>query len=486
LFFPFLPADRLALGTTSPEPHDAPIAFTHKIKGAVRIAAVCPRALALGLNPGLALADARARVPNLATVDHDMAADAQLIETIADWCDRFTPMVALDPLYGLMLDLTGCGEAESLAADAVAQLEAKGLSVRHACAQTPDRARALARFPTLPIAALELADESTVALRRAGLYSIPDLAERPRSILAARFGESMTTKLARVLGEEDVRITPRRVPPALFVTRRFAEPVARTDYILATLEGLVGEAAAALEARGQGGKRFEVRLFRSDGHIHRLAINTGAPTRDPTLCLRLFRERIDALSDPLDPGFGYDLIRLAIPVTDPLGATQLKLEGGEQIDVAVSALIDRLGVRLGSARVQRFASGDSHIPEQAAFAFPASAPPVPIAWPTPEPGEPPLRPLHLFDPPQRIEVMAEVPDGPPRRFRWRRMMHDVTRYEGPERIAAEWWKRRDGKGLTRDYFRVEDTRGRRFWVFRHGLYGAEKANPDWYMHGLFA
>jgi protein ImuB len=104
----------------------------------------------------------------------------------------------------------------------------------------------------------------------------------------------------------------------------------------------------------------------------------------------------------------------------------------------------------------------------------------------PEPGEPPLRPIHLFDPPHRIEVMAEVPDGPPRRFKWRRTMHEVARHEGPERIAAEWWRRADGAGLTRDYYRVEDVRGRRFWLFRHGLYGTEKAHPDWYLHGLFA
>ena len=97
-----------------------------------------------------------------------------------------------------------------------------------------------------------------------------------------------------------------------------------------------------------------------------------------------------------------------------------------------------------------------------------------------------MRPLHLFDPPHRIEVIAEVPDGPPRRFKWRRAMHDVIAHEGPERIASEWWKRRDAKGLTRDYFRVEDAQGRRFWLFRHGLYGGEAGNPDWYLHGCFA
>ena len=216
----------------------------------------------------------------------------------------------------------------------------------------------------------------------------------------------------------------------------------------------------------------------------------GAPTRDPGVLTRLFRERIDALADPLDPGFGFDLIRLAVPVTLPLVAQQLQLGGGAVADSELGALLDRLGTRLGRNRVRRLSAGDSHIPEQAAFELivgelggdTASA----LQWPTPEAGEPPLRPLHLFDPPQRIEVMAQVPDGPPRRFRWRRVQHDVTRFEGPERIAAEWWRRRDGHGLTRDYYRVEDVRGRRFWLFRHGLYGTEKLSPDWYIHGLFA
>jgi protein ImuB len=472
-------------------PRDAPLIFIEKAKNALRVAAACPRALALGLRLGLPLADARARVPDVCVIDHDPVGDAQLMIQIADWCDRYTPMVGLDPPNGLILDVTGCGHpygaAEALAADAITRLSAKRLSVRSALAETPDKARACARFSQpLPLAALELDDDSMTALRRAGLVTVADLAARPRAILAPRFGEAMTAKLARVLGEVDARITPRRMPPALFVTRRFAEPVAHTEFVLGALAELVGEAAIELDARGQGGKMFDASLYRSDGTVHRLAIATGTPTRDPALVMRLFRERIDALADPLDPGFGYDLIRLAIPVADTLGAAQLQLEGGAQLDVKTNALLDRLGVRLGTGRVRRFGAGDSHIPEQAAFSFPACASPALLPFPMATPGEPPLRPLHLFDPPHRIEVMAEVPDGPPRRFRWRRAVHDVTRYEGPERIAAEWWKRRDMKGLTRDYYRVEDARGRRFWVFRHGLYGAEAANPDWYLHGLFA
>jgi protein ImuB len=206
--------------------------------------------------------------------------------------------------------------------------------------------------------------------------------------------------------------------------------------------------------------------------------------------MRLMSERIETLSDPIDPGFGFDLIRLSVPVTEPLSVSQLRLEGGAAREAEVSALIDRLSTRLGRNRVRQLVAQDTHIPEQMQLELPAVETCEPSAsWPKPEAGEPPLRPLHLFDPPQPIDVVAEVPDGPPHRFRWRRKFHEVRRFEGPERIASEWWKRRDGAvdkaGLTRDYYRVEDARGRRFWVFRHGLY-EEKPDPRWYLHGLFA
>jgi protein ImuB len=244
-----------------------------------------------------------------------------------------------------------------------------------------------------------------------------------------------------------------------------------------------------LEQRGLGGRRFVLSLFRSDGARQRLAIETGLPTRDPAPVLRLFEERIATLADPLDPGFGYDRITLFLPKTEPLAAIQTALDGSEQDAATLADLIDRLSTRLGPASLCRLTPQNSHIPEQSQLALPAiqnhKAP-----WPTPPAGEPPMRPLFLFDPPQQVEVIAEVPDGPPHRFRWRRKLHEVRLYEGPERIASEWWRRKGGEalgkgGLTRDYYRIEDVRGRRYWIFRHGLY-EERQGPKWYLHGLFA
>ena len=481
---------------------DAPFALVEKRRGAMRIAALDPRALALGLAPGMALADARARLPGLAAIDHDPQADRRWIERIADHCDRYTPMVAIDPSDAVILDITGCahllgGEA-AMAADATTRLARLGMDVRHAFAMTPHGALALARFNSgpvadeqealrrLPIAALRLDGEATTALRRAGLKTIGDLAARPTAPVSARFGEAASAALSRLLGRADSRIVPLRPLPALLFERRFAEPIGQVDFALKMIGELAGEAAAALEQRSAGGRQFEVRLYRSDGAVRDLAIETSLPMRDPAMLIQLFGERVASLADPIDPGFGFDMIRLAVPTLEPFAPCQLQLEGGAVTREAMAALVDRLGTRLGRGRIRRFVPRDTHIPEQSVLTLPAVDAASPEGWPTPTPGEPPLRPIHLFDPPQRIEVVAEVPDGPPHRFRWRRTLHEVRRYEGPERIAAEWWKRDGAPGLTRDYYRVEDARGRRFWVFRHGLYGTEKNDPAWYVHGLFA
>ena len=453
-------------------------------------------ALALGLQPGLALADARARVPELIVLDYDQVADVALIDWLAEACDRYTPMVTTDPPHGLILDITGCVHPftdgdRGLAKDLSRRLARLNLTARLAMATKPNAAAALARHGgddvcALPVMALRVAPDIHVALVRAGLKTIGDVAKLPSAPLAARFGKDLPVLLARLLGETDVRITPRRLLAEIETEARFAEPIARTEDALGTIGKLVEEAAVILSERGVGGRQFSIALFRSDGHVARLSVETGQPVRDSAILDRLFRERIDALADPLDPGFGYDMIRLAVHVVEPLAPEQLRLDGGKVADRELAALIDRLSTRLGRNHVRRFAAIDTHIPEQAALEFPAVETRTAGVWRKPEPGEPPLRPIHLFDPPHRIEVIAEVPDGPPRRFKWRRAMHEVARHEGPERIAAEWWMRRDNAGLTRDYYRVEDVRGRRYWLFRHGLYGAEKPHPDWYLHGLFA
>jgi protein ImuB len=466
----------------------------------MRLVACDAGALAVGITPGLALADARARVPELAVFDHDPVADEKLLGWLADGCERYTPGVMPDPPQGLLLDISGCthlfrGDETRLAADLRGRLTRHGFTSRLALGATPDSARAksrhaVKRIEDLPVEALDCDAKVHTALRRAGLKTIGQLAARPRTPLAARFGKACVVKLARLLEEEDPRLIPRRALPLIHVARNFAEPVARTTDVLATIEVLAGEAAEHLRERGQGGRRFEVSLFRSDGHIARLGVDTGGPTRDASLLMRLIRERIDALADPLDPGFGYDLIRLAVPLAEVLVNVQAGLETKVDTDAEAAALVDRLSVRLGVERVRQFHVHDSHIPECAALERVAQSGPANGNWPKAEAGEPAMRPFRLFEAPQPIEVMASIPDGPPRQFRWRRQLHQIVAYEGPERIAPEWWRRKGGHecgkgGLTRDYYRVEDSEGRRFWLFRYGMY-EETPNPPWYLHGLFA
>lgn len=493
LHLPLLSSERARRAGKLPE---TPLVLVERERGTIRIAALDAIALTLGLVPGMTLADARARVPDLATLPHDPVADASLLDWLAAGADRYTPIVAVRQPSGLVLDITGCthiygGEA-ALVEDVHRRLVRLGLTASLAVAATADAALALAEHgladvEALPVSALSAPEATHLALRRAGLKTIGDVARQHRAAVAARFGEDATASLARLLGEVDIPITPRRAAVAISVEKRLAVPLTHSEAALACIAALAVRASVCLAERDEGGRRFEVTLFRSDGHVARLIVETAAPVRDAGRLILLIRERIEALSDPLDPGFGYDLIRLDVPVVVTQAAQQLDLSGGDLGNSEIDALVDRLGARLGRGRVRRLVAANTHIPEQAAFDLPLGdrgAPPC--VWPVPAAGEPPWRPLQLFDPPQIVEVIAEVPDGPPRRFRWRRRLHEVTAHEGPERIAAEWWARADGVGLTRDYFRVEDSEGQRFWLFRHGLYGTERRAPGWYLHGLFA
>ena len=473
-----------------------------KSRGALILAALDRQAQEHGLHIAMPLADARARVPELIIFDHDGDADTQLLEKLAEACERYTPMVALHLPQSLVLDISGCvhlfGNEQILVQDVEDRFDGAGLSVQWALAGTVDAALALARFglkegaqAQLPVAALDMNERTHKALERAGLYHIGDLADRPRAPLAARFGAELVLKLERLLGQEDRPVNPKRKSSAIITERRFAEPMGHIDSALLCLHELFIEAAHILEERKQGARKIRMQLFRCDGHVANLAIETGAPTRDDKLFRRLLNERIDTLNDPLDPGFGYDLVRLSIAAAESLNAVQTDINGERDAASDEAALLSQLSIRLGRQDVQRFQPANSYIPEHGLHTRAALDYKKPFVWDRPESGAPPARPLFLFDPPQHIEVMAEVPDGPPRRFKWKRVTHDVTHAEGPERIASTWWRRRQGHlpgnaGLTRDYYRVEDSEGRRYWLFRYGLYGTEKAQPDWFIHGSFA
>ncbi|WP_244313695.1 Y-family DNA polymerase [Stappia sediminis] len=535
LWFPTLPTDRLERRQAgrswhSPERFrdkksaDAeafPRAISSRVRNAERIYALNAAAMKLGLRKGEALADARARIPALAVEEADEAADACLLAALADWCDRYTPLVALDGTDGLLLDITGCahlfakggedGEAR-LADDCVSRLGAQGFSVRAGIADTAGAAWAVAHFPAkregipvtivppggareaitlLPLAALRLEEAVSARLERVGLKSVEDVLDRPRAPLAARFGTGLIRRLDQALGFEDEPISPRLASPALVAERRFFEPVSRTDDVKGVIFSLARQLAGALERRGEGGRAFELALFRVDGVVSRAMVGTSRPLRAPERVLSLFSEKLGNLGDELDAGFGFDLIRLGVIEAQRENPAQADMTGGATLEDDLSDLVDRLGARLGLARVARFLPCDRHLPEARQALVPAATVRDDVlVWSGEAPGgeeAPLIRPLRLIDPPEPVEAIAMVPEGPPLRFRWRKALYEVAASEGPERIAPPWWPGGHGGNslLTRDYFRVEDRAGRHFWLYREGLYERETEVPRWYLQGLF-
>lgn len=458
----------------------------------------------------MGLADARAMHPAIEVVEADIEADRRLLEGLADWCDRYTPLVALCGEDGLFLDISGCahlfGGEKAMLDDLMARIFHQGFDVRAGLASTPGTAWAAARFSgaaivepgaeasflaPLPLAALRLENQARAGLESVGLNSAGAILSAPRAPLARRFGAGLILRLDQALGRVEEAISPRLPVPPLSVERQLAEPVSLTEDI----ERLVGLLAATLkrdlERRGEGARRLQLALFRVDGAVSRIAVGTSRPMREPHLIDKLFRERLKALGSEVEAGFGFDLVRLSVLSAARYEAEQADLAGGtEDSGEDLALFADRIRARLGEQAVLRSVSVESHIPEKAVQSVPfANAAPQDMqrqgkaAAATAPAGR--VRPIRLLRHPEPVEASAEVPDGPPFSFRWRRALYRVSRAEGPERIEPEWWLG-DGCGAPRDYFRIEDGEGRRYWLYREGLYGRGEAMPRWFMHGIFA
>jgi len=486
------------------KPAELPLVVVAKIDNALQLTALDERAAQSGLHARLPLTDARARVPALDVVEADDAADRALVEAIADWCDRFTPLVALHPPYGLLLDISGCAHlfgGESVMLQTICDfLRRQEIFVQAAIAGTSVAAIALARgtngsivengrekdaVSPLPISMLGLDNKIVYALKRAGLKTVGEVACRSSSELTARFGAAFVFVLEQAQGYNGQPIRPRRTLPDYVAERRFAEPVATGDAIAGTVSSLAATLETLLEERGQGARKFEASFFRTDGAVRHIALDTGKPLRDSRAIGAYYAERLEVLRDPIDPGFGFDLIRLSALATEKLEYAAAEFQSSHY-EHEIAGLIDRLSARFGATRVTRFLSVNTHVPEYAAAFCPAQKGRNPSPWPQlREENDTPRRPLQMLSPPEEIQhVLSDIPEGPPKRFFWRRASHSIARVEGPERIAMEWW--REAAATTRDYFQVEDEEGRRFWLYRDGLYNRETASPRWFVHGLFA
>jgi protein ImuB len=536
LWFPKLSTDRLT--RSGKKDWQARAAATVVwLDSCPRLAAVNSHARAAGLGTYMRLADARTLLPDLVTTAVEPQADRRLIETLASWCDRYTPWVAIDPLgaaiaeegmeacsaggfggdAGLLLDVTGCGHLfgkgeageRALLADLVERLARHDFTCRAAMADTAGAAWALARYAEkqadlfcprngqrdalagLPVDGLRLDKTILETFLKLGLRRIGDLYPLPRAPLARRFGDLPLTRIDQALGKIDEPIEPRRPPPAFRTRMAFAEPIGRPEDIAAATSRLLAALCTQLEQASVGARKLEIALYRVDGSVDRTAIGTSRPNRDNPKLMKLFEEKLLEL----DPGFGVELMILAAPeveswtgVQDVLpetAAASHPLGEDGTIDLA-----DRLALRLGQENVVRLAPRDSHLPERVQTTVPLSAQAVPEgAWQRLASMKG-ARPTRLLQRPEPVDVVALLPDDPPRQFQWRRHAHKVMKVEGPERIADEWWRpRSNGRVMpaniippVRDYYRVEDDDGGRFWLFRDGSTNSAK----WFLHGFCA
>ncbi|MEL7728590.1 DUF6504 family protein [Citromicrobium bathyomarinum] len=511
---------RLGEGCARGEGADAqPLVLIAETAHGPRISAANDAARNAGARIGTMLADARALCPSIAAVPGDPAGDLDALEKLAAWARRWGPWSALDPPDGLLVDVTAVahlfgGEAKLLA-DVHAAFAARGFAIRGAIAPTAGAAWALAhhgpercilapeddmeaRLSDLPVAALRLDDDVLTVLRRLGLKRLGELGGvigggpghsaghgAGRDALHRRFRNRKSPsanpliRMDQLLGhvpEPLLPVVPQQMP---LVQRRLMEPIRHRTLLDQVLTDLAQEMVRELEGAGQGGRRLDLGLWRVDGEVIVKTLELAAATRDAAHIVRLFGEK---LAD-IDAGFGIELVRLRASWAEPLPTAQADIEAAaERHGTSLSAFVDRLTTRLGPRAVRRPVLKGSHVPERAQ------------RWQPPLEPEPPAqeemrfhtRPLKLLDRAESIAVLYATPDGLPQRFRWRGQVHEIARVEGPERIAPEWWRER-GSTRLRDYYRIEDDAGRRYWIYRYGIAGDGRGGaPEWFMQGLCA
>lgn len=521
-----------------------PLVTSLRTGNRIEIAAACPAAQVLGLRPGMAMTQARAQVRGLDIRPADLEGDLAALRRLAILAARrWSPVVALSGSDGLFLDLTGTahlfGGEERMARHFVRLLARAGFTAQVAIADTPGAAWALSRFlrhpsaswdlqpqayrstaqypsfrwgdgycicppgeqaqalADLPAAALRIDEAAIELLKRLGVERIGQLAAMPRGPLVRRFGAATVLRIDQALGRIPDALDPVIPPQAIIASQRFAEPIATADAIEHWLGELVPKLAVALEGEGLGAQALECIADRVDGVPQRIRIGLARPSRDPAHLLRLLKRRIE----DVEPGYGIDAIALHVRRAAPLGPQPLVERLDEEAPPDIATLVDTLATRIGMRRMWRMRAVESDVPERAAVQTAVLDPPE-RGGPRPRIDDvgqldrnPSLHPWHpewpkparLLRRPERLDhVIAELPDHAPRRFTWRGQPHRVVRADGPERIYGEWWKRPAEADQVRDYFRVEDDAGRRYWLFRRGD-GEQSATGDlsWYLHGVF-
>ncbi|QRM28065.1 DUF6504 family protein [Microvirga sp. VF16] len=495
LYLPTWPTDRIRRRKGAP-PHGEPL-VTVKTEGSRRlVASVDHAAHELGLHPGQTIAHAQALVPNLHIVDATPEEDEASLTELARWCIGYSPIVAPNPPDGVWIDIAGAdhlhGGEKELLTKLVRRIRDQKIGADACVADAPGTAWAVVRYgkeivippgrsieavANLPVPALRVPPATVEALHRLGIERIGQLAAMPRAPLVRRFGKEVALRLDQAFGHVFEPLNPL-VPtemPAQRVT--FVEPIGRLEDLQSVVKRLADRLCRDLERASLGVRRLDLVFERIDRRSTALRVGTAKATREAGHLAKLFHERLQTV----DPGFGIEAAMLIASKAEPLSERQIEANGlteGDTADVDLSRLVDRLSARLGPKRVYRLAPVESRVPERSMKRVPPLSPAIGVVWPENLP-----RPTRLLDPPEPVTAMALLPDHPPRFFVWRRVQHRVVRADGPERITGEWWKSERERASLRDYYRVENEQGARFWLFRDA---PAAQGGRWWLHGLFA
>lgn len=484
----------------------------------------CELCLTAGVTPGVTAAQARALLPVRCEViqqEHEPEHDCAALHRLAQWAIRFTPVVAVDEPDGLMLDITGCesiyhGE-DRLRERIWKAINAIGLRCQVATGPTPGSAWALAHYggqpiadvqrgdlhgalADLPIRALRLEDSTCEALREVAIDRIGHLFPLARKDVAQRFGGELMLRLDQALGEAVEYIEPIRPADPVEVEYALAGPTTQSEAITALTKELLGQVCNMLENRESGARAITLRLDRGrhDAPVI-LAISLSRPSRCPRHLWTLLAHQVENAN----LGDGVEGMRLTVARCDRIAHIQSAIacndgqkrwaaqEDDAMAQDRIGELVDVLSTRLGAGNVLCADLVQSHIPTRAfAYQEAASVPPGRgKAWEVV--GQWPDRPTRLLFAPEPIEVIALTPDGPPVRVHWRGMDHAIYAYEGPERIACEWWRNgsRASPGMLIadcDYFKVALPDGRCLWMRRdNAREGAGGGTGRWSLVGMW-
>lgn len=490
IWFRYLTTDWFTL--RQPQLKTLPFVLRASEHGRMIITAANAIAEQQGIVRGMVLADARAMIPSLQVLDDKPDLANKLINRLAAWCIRFTPVVAVDPPNGLILDVTGCphlwgGDIPYLQ-NIITKLYTRGYHVHAAMADTIGTAWGVARFSNsiviepgkhieafmlLPPQALRIEQEVVDRLHKLGLHQVKQFIRMPRTSLRRRFGNHFMMRLAQALGQQDEQLQPIEIPEPYHERLPCLEPIATAPGIEIALQQLLEKLCSRLQQEQKGLRKAILKCYRIDGKTEQVTIGTHLPSYHIEHLFKLFQLKLSTI----EPALGIELFILEAPVVEdhyPQQEAMWQGVGGLE-DVRLAELIDRFATKIGAYAIHRYLPDEHYWPERSfKEATSLLAKPATVWLDNP-------RPLQLLKVPERIDVTAPIPDYPPMLFRYKGKVINIAKADGPERIEQEWWLQ---QGEHRDYYRVEDEAGNRYWLFRLGHYN-EKVY-QWFIHGFFA